>query len=108
MVHRYLFKYRDIEPKLKLAALVNFYYEEFPKWDVLKKLIDNAFYNKFYAINLEYHFIDAQFVTYAHQKNLKIFPWTVNDRNDMQSLINLGIDGIITDDIPLAKDLLGR
>jgi glycerophosphoryl diester phosphodiesterase len=108
MIHRYLFKYRDLEPTLWLAALENMYYKEFPTWNVRSKLINKAMNNKFYAINPEYHLVDAQFVAYAHQSNLKIFPWTINDRNDIQSLINLGIDGIITDDIPLVKNLLGR
>jgi glycerophosphoryl diester phosphodiesterase len=106
MVHKYLFTYRKIEPELKLAALENLYYNELPKWDIRKKLINNAANNQLYAINPEYHLIDAQFVAYAHKNNLKIFPWTVNDKYDMEFLINLGIDGLITDDIPLARQLV--
>jgi glycerophosphoryl diester phosphodiesterase len=33
----------------------------------------------------------------AHALGLKVLPWTVNDRGDMRSLIDLGVDGIITD-----------
>ena len=108
MVQRHLFKYRDLEPKLKLATLENLYSEEFPKWDVRRNLIDNAVNNKFYAINPEYHLIDAQFITYAHQKNLKTLPWTVNEESIMRKLIDLGVDGIITDDIALLNKVLGR
>jgi len=28
---------------------------------------------------------------------LKVLPWTVNDRSEMTRLIDLGVDGIITD-----------
>jgi glycerophosphoryl diester phosphodiesterase len=108
MIHKYLIKFRDLEPKLKLAALENLHYEEFPKWDVRKKLIDNAVHKKFFAINPEYHLVDNKFVNYAHQRNLKVFPWTVNDKKDIQFLISHRIDGIITDDIPLVNNLLSR
>ncbi len=108
MVHRYLFKYQDLEPNLKLAALENLYSEEFPKWEYRRKLIDNAVNNNFYAINPEYHLVDNQFILYAHQKNLKIFPWTINEENIMRKLIDLNIDGIITDDIALLNQVLGR
>lgn len=108
MIHKYLVKFRELEPKLKLAALENLHYDELPKWNIRKKLIDNAAKKNFFAINPEYHLVDNQFVIYAHQKNLKVFPWTVNDKNAIQTLINYRINGIITDDIPLINILLGR
>jgi glycerophosphoryl diester phosphodiesterase len=33
----------------------------------------------------------------AHARNLKVLPWTVNDPADMRRLIDMGVDGIITD-----------
>ena len=33
----------------------------------------------------------------AHALGLKVLPWTVNERADMRSLIDLGVDGLITD-----------
>lgn len=33
----------------------------------------------------------------AHGIGLKVVPWTVNDPKDMRSLVELGVDGIITD-----------
>lgn len=106
MVHKYLLKFRALEPKLKLAALEDLDFEEFPNWNIRKKLIDRAVNNKYWAINPEYHLVDSQFVEYSHQNDLKVFPWTVNDREDIVTLLQLGVDGIITDDIPLIKALI--
>jgi glycerophosphoryl diester phosphodiesterase len=33
----------------------------------------------------------------AHEAGLEIIPWTVNDTSEMKRLIELGVDGIITD-----------
>lgn len=33
----------------------------------------------------------------AHNRNLKLLPWTVNQPADMERLIDMGVDGIITD-----------
>jgi len=32
-----------------------------------------------------------------HQKNMKVIPWTVNDKKDMIRLLTMNVDGIITD-----------
>ncbi|MFT5385897.1 MAG: glycerophosphoryl diester phosphodiesterase, partial [Saprospiraceae bacterium] len=44
-----------------------------------------------------YKFIDTILVTTVHAKNMKLIPWTVNDTEEMKKLIDLGVDGIITD-----------
>jgi glycerophosphoryl diester phosphodiesterase len=33
----------------------------------------------------------------AHARNLKVHVWTVNDVDEMQKLLQLGVDGIMTD-----------
>ena len=41
--------------------------------------------------------INEQLVNGLHNKNIPIYVWTVNDKKDMEYLIKLGVDGIITD-----------
>jgi glycerophosphoryl diester phosphodiesterase len=42
----------------------------------------------------------------VHRLDMKIHPWTVNDPAEMQELIDLGVDGIITDDPAALRALL--
>jgi glycerophosphoryl diester phosphodiesterase len=44
-----------------------------------------------------YSHIDASLVQYCHSNNIKVIPWTVNNLSTMQSLKNIGVDGLISD-----------
>jgi len=45
----------------------------------------------------EHHIVTRAFVDAAHSKNVKVHVWTVNEKEDMRRLLELGVDGIITD-----------
>ena len=45
----------------------------------------------------EYKYVTKATVDYCHANNMKIIPWTVNTKTEMDALIALGVDGIITD-----------
>lgn len=42
----------------------------------------------------------------AHEARVKVVPWTVNDAAQMRSLVEWGVDGLITDDPQLFLDVL--
>ena len=48
------------------------------------------------------------FVRAAHERNLAVEPWTINDEETMHRLIEWGVDGLITDRPDLAMKVLGR
>lgn len=41
--------------------------------------------------------VKPELVEQCHQKQIKILPWTVNDKHTIEKLKSLGVDGIITD-----------
>jgi glycerophosphoryl diester phosphodiesterase len=44
-----------------------------------------------------YKSVTKESVDQSHAKGMKIVPWTVNTKEDIQALMALGVDGIITD-----------
>ena len=52
--------------------------------------------------------VDQRFVDEAHKRHLPVQVWTVNDEESMHRLINLGVDGIITDRPDLLLQVLRR
>lgn len=44
-----------------------------------------------------FHLVNGNLVRSCHQNGIKIIPWTVNEEEDMVQLLELGVDGIITD-----------
>ena len=50
-------------------------------------------------------FTTAAMVEAAHDAGMAVIPWTVDDRATMQSLIDMGVDGIITDDPALLREV---
>ena len=52
-----------------------------------------------------YKLLSAKKIAKAHELGMKVVPWTVNSVKEMQALVDLGVDGIITDYPNLAKSL---
>jgi glycerophosphoryl diester phosphodiesterase len=41
--------------------------------------------------------VNEKLVKNCHQQNMKVIPWTVNDKPSIDKLKQMGVDGIITD-----------
>jgi glycerophosphoryl diester phosphodiesterase len=52
---------------------------------------------KAYAIHPYYHLLTAENVKQMQARNFKVFPWTVNEPEDIIFVQSLHVDGIITD-----------
>ena len=49
--------------------------------------------------------LDAEELSQAREQNLQVMTWTVNDEANLRHQLQLGVDGIITDDPDLATSL---
>jgi glycerophosphoryl diester phosphodiesterase len=50
--------------------------------------------------------VDGRFVAAAHRLGLEVHVWTIDDRATMTGLLELGVDGIMTDRPSLLKEVL--
>ncbi|MBK6266818.1 glycerophosphodiester phosphodiesterase [Marivirga sp. S37H4] len=82
-------------PNVELAALV---YEN-NNWQ--SQFEELGFVPDIYSPYFE--LVDDQLIKDLHEQNVKITPWTVNDEEQMERLLTLGVDGIITDYPELAN-----
>jgi glycerophosphoryl diester phosphodiesterase len=52
--------------------------------------------------------LTRDFVEAAHRRNLRVHAWTINDEGEMRGLIEMGVDGIMTDYPERLMKVLGR
>jgi len=50
--------------------------------------------------------VDRRFVAAAHDRGQQVHAWTINGRAEMIRLLDLGVDGIMTDRAELLRDVL--
>lgn len=78
-------------PQIKTSLLI----EDFDKKAFALQLRDLGFLPTVYSPAFE--LITPLLVKQCHDAGIQIIPWTVNDKNKIKELKNLGVDGIITD-----------
>ena len=52
--------------------------------------------------------VDRRFVDGAHRRDLQVHVWTIDDATEMERLLDLGVDGIMTDRPAVLKEVLER
>ncbi|HTJ75302.1 MAG TPA: glycerophosphodiester phosphodiesterase [Acidimicrobiales bacterium] len=52
--------------------------------------------------------VSRQFVDAAHRRQLPVHVWTIDDPDEMERLLDLGVDGIMTDRPTVLKEVLVR
>ena len=80
---------------------VRFLNEKIPIAVLTEEDLDLAFsfakFLKAEAINPDFHLLTSEKVIKFQAKKIKVFPWTVNNSQDIQKMKAMKVDGIITD-----------
>jgi glycerophosphoryl diester phosphodiesterase len=78
-------------PQIKTAMLI----EDYDKRSLEEQLKALGFTPTIYSP--EYSLVNDALIKACHHSGIKIIPWTVNTKEEMQELKSLGVDGIISD-----------
>ena len=78
-------------PGIKTAMLI----EDFDKRTLDEQSTSLGFLPTIYSP--EYSLLSENLIKACHEKGMKIIPWTVNSKEEIERLRGLGVDGIITD-----------
>ena len=60
------------------------------------------------ALHPYFRLVNKQYVKNAHDAGIMVNPWTVNAEKDIDRMIDLGVDGIITDFPDVVSGKLSR
>jgi glycerophosphoryl diester phosphodiesterase len=52
--------------------------------------------------------LDRRFLRYAHRLGLQVHAWTIDEPAEMGELLDLGVDGIMTDHVDVLRDVYAR
>ena len=44
-----------------------------------------------------YELVTPELISWCHFRQIAVIPWTINDVSEMQKLVDMGVDGIISD-----------
>ena len=78
-------------PAQKTAMLI----EDYDKRPLDEQLQSLGFTPTIYSPH--FSLVTAELIKNCREKGLKVIPWTVNEKEEMEKLIALGVDGVITD-----------
>ncbi|MBU0468188.1 MAG: glycerophosphodiester phosphodiesterase [Candidatus Omnitrophica bacterium] len=87
-MHDLLLEVKRSEPHIKTGVLLTS--RLLDPFDILNKLQSRI-------IIQNYEFIDKDYIDMLHKGNAEIFVWTVNELQDIKNMIDLKVDGIISD-----------
>jgi glycerophosphoryl diester phosphodiesterase len=90
---------RSHYPKIKTALLI----EEFDQRSLQQQINDLGFTPDVYSPHFSK--VTQNLMQDCHTHQMKVIPWTVNQLTTMKQLIQLGVDGLISDDPNLYKQL---
>jgi len=101
-----ILRIKEMYPELSTYYLMGNSFNEFYD-DLEKKMASNeSFEKRFNGVAPRHSLLDADKVKLLHKAGFGVYTYTVNDSEDIQKVIEIGVDGIITDVPDFLKDRL--
>lgn len=69
-------------------------------------MVNTALYYGANGIGVRHNFLTEELVEVAHENGLVVFPWTVDNPEDMLNYLQMGVDGIITNYPQVLQEIL--
>ena len=89
---------KTLNPTVKTLLLVPVFYGN------IDTFLDNNYIDA-YGFSRDIITENTDYIDIAHQLNKKVYAWTVNERNDLQDVVSSDVDGIITDNPIIAREV---
>jgi len=74
----------------------------------IREYIHRACRERFAALNVSFKFVTDELVYRAHLRGLPVWTWTVDNENDMERLIDMGVDAIYSNFPEKLLKIIGR
>jgi len=87
---------KELDPKIKTGIIIS------SRPVKPAQLVLNA---KSDVLFPRYVYVDQEMVREVHKQKLAIYPWTIDDPDEMRPLIKMGVDGIVTNKPDVLKNL---
>ncbi|MNI40737.1 Glycerophosphoryl diester phosphodiesterase [compost metagenome] len=97
--HPCLINLKEEAPEIRIGLL---YKEDY----IAPSDINKRFNVSIYSLHPHHSLVNSVYMEEAREHQLQVYPWTVNDKDRMLELIELGVSGIITDYPAILHDIL--
>lgn len=88
------------DPLMVIAYLID--NEDSPEDNLKKITFKPHIYSPYFKL------LSKEVIDKMHGRNIKVIPWTVNEKDDMKKMIEIGVDGIITDYPNYIEDVISQ
>lgn len=89
-------KMRALEPKLCVAWLCSFKVSEETPQSMAQKIIDTLKECNTNVVDVEYHAVSPEFLKILDEAGVQVMCWTVDNPQDIENLVNMGVKSITT------------
>ena len=101
-----ILRIKEMYPELMTYYLLGRNFNEFYSEISDQMSKGNNVEREFNGVAPHYKSLDKNKVAFLHNAGYGVFTFTVNDKSDMQKVIEIGVDGVITDSPDILKGIL--